>query len=60
MAEYNMPQYILREFKVTDARVSVSQRICTYTCPSHYLSTRGSVCPKTLQLTLNLSSVRYS
>lgn len=23
MAEYNMPQYILREFKVTDARVSV-------------------------------------
>lgn len=24
MAEYNMPQYILREFKVTDARVSVS------------------------------------
>lgn len=21
MAEYNMPQYILREFKVTDARV---------------------------------------
>lgn len=55
-----MPQYILREFKVTDARVSVSQRICTYTCPSHYLSTRGSVFPKTLQLTLNLSSVRYS
>lgn len=29
MAEYNMPQYILREFKVTDARVShppVSER----------------------------------
>ncbi|XP_031413142.1 receptor-type tyrosine-protein phosphatase delta-like [Meleagris gallopavo] len=24
MAEYNMPQYILREFKVTDARVSCS------------------------------------
>lgn len=24
MAEYNMPQYILREFKVTDARVSFS------------------------------------
>lgn len=24
MAEYNMPQYILREFKVTDARVSAS------------------------------------
>jgi len=23
MAEYNMPQYILREFKVTDARVSL-------------------------------------
>jgi len=23
MAEYNMPQYILREFKITDARVSV-------------------------------------
>lgn len=23
MAEYNMPQYILREFKVTDARVSI-------------------------------------
>jgi len=22
MAEYNMPQYILREFKITDARVS--------------------------------------
>ena len=22
MAEYNMPQYILREFKVTDARVT--------------------------------------
>lgn len=25
MAEYNMPQYILREFKVTDARVSDEQ-----------------------------------
>lgn len=25
MAEYNMPQYILREFKVTDARVSAAQ-----------------------------------
>lgn len=25
MAEYNMPQYILREFKVTDARVSVER-----------------------------------
>lgn len=25
MAEYNMPQYILREFKVTDARVSVAR-----------------------------------
>lgn len=24
MAEYNMPQYILREFKVTDARVSAT------------------------------------
>ena len=24
MTEYNMPQYILREFKVTDARVSTS------------------------------------
>lgn len=24
MTEYNMPQYILREFKVTDARVSIS------------------------------------
>jgi len=23
-AEYNMPQYILREFKVTDARVGIS------------------------------------
>lgn len=27
MAEYNMPQYILREFKVTDARVSCSGQI---------------------------------
>lgn len=26
MAEYNMPQYILREFKVTDARVSAGYR----------------------------------
>lgn len=26
MAEYNMPQYILREFKVTDARVSAANR----------------------------------
>lgn len=26
MAEYNMPQYILREFKVTDARVSGAQQ----------------------------------
>ena len=26
MAEYNMPQYILREFKVTDARVSTERR----------------------------------
>ena len=23
LAEYNMPQYVLREFKVTDARVSL-------------------------------------
>lgn len=28
MAEYNMPQYILREFKVTDARVSCGHRRC--------------------------------
>ena len=28
MAEYNMPQYILREFKITDARVRVN---LTYT-----------------------------
>lgn len=28
MAEYNMPQYILREFKVTDARVSVGCLLC--------------------------------
>lgn len=28
MAEYNMPQYILREFKVTDARVSVPFASC--------------------------------
>jgi len=28
MAEYNMPQYILREFKVTDARVSCVQALC--------------------------------
>lgn len=27
MAEYNMPQYILREFKVTDARVSVERGV---------------------------------
>jgi len=27
MAEYNMPQYILREFKVTDARVSAVQHV---------------------------------
>ena len=26
MAEYNMPQYILREFKVTDARVCTSAK----------------------------------
>lgn len=38
MAEYNMPQYILREFKVTDARVSATAgspapcRVCL--CPA--------------------------
>lgn len=26
LAEYNMPQYVLREFKVTDARVSTRRR----------------------------------
>jgi len=29
MAEYNMPQYILREFKVTDARVGVVYDLST-------------------------------
>lgn len=28
MAEYNMPQYILREFKVTDARVGWTYSAC--------------------------------
>ena len=28
MAEYNMPQYILREFKVTDARVGFACQLC--------------------------------
>ena len=27
MAEYNMPQYILREFKVTDARVRTPESV---------------------------------
>lgn len=32
MAEYNMPQYILREFKVTDARVSMlaAEYVCLW------------------------------
>jgi len=29
LAEYNMPQYVLREFKVTDARVSL-QTVYTF------------------------------
>lgn len=29
LAEYNMPQYVLREFKVTDARVSAYSRLST-------------------------------
>ena len=29
MAEYNMPQYILREFKVTDARVRSLKTSCS-------------------------------
>lgn len=33
MAEYNMPQYILREFKVTDARVSQGRQ-CFLTAAS--------------------------
>ena len=33
MAEYNMPQYILREFKITDARVSIACHChCIYKC----------------------------
>jgi len=32
MAEYNMPQYILREFKITDARVC-SFTVKHYMCP---------------------------
>lgn len=36
MAEYNMPQYILREFKVTDARVCLfllsASRYIYYDC----------------------------
>uniref|UniRef100_A0AAV2KVM7 protein-tyrosine-phosphatase n=1 Tax=Knipowitschia caucasica TaxID=637954 RepID=A0AAV2KVM7_KNICA len=27
MAEYNMPQYILREFKITDARIHVTAKL---------------------------------
>lgn len=42
MAEYNMPQYILREFKVTDARVSLGDgllgRIRTQAGPCRLLS----------------------
>jgi len=36
MAEYNMPQYILREFKVTDARVSLVHRPFTV-CHHYYI-----------------------
>ena len=32
MAEYNMPQYILREFKVTDARVGFLCQLCIQRC----------------------------
>ena len=32
MAEYNMPQYILREFKVTDARVGFLCQLCSQRC----------------------------
>jgi len=32
MAEYNMPQYILREFKVTDARVCFTYQLFTVCC----------------------------
>lgn len=38
MAEYNMPQYILREFKVTDARVSVERGVCIF-AQKHICST---------------------
>jgi len=35
MAEYNMPQYILREFKITDARViSSTAQLHTYIDPT--------------------------
>lgn len=40
MAEYNMPQYILREFKVTDARV----RWIYSTLPPHHHHQQLSVC----------------
>jgi len=34
-AEYNMPQYILREFKVTDARVGIPLSSLSSTCLLH-------------------------
>lgn len=40
MAEYNMPQYILREFKVTDARVSGGGSVCD----ELFLTTVFAVC----------------
>ena len=46
MAEYNMPQYILREFKVTDARVSkVQTSYCAVwkTCVKWPLSKRHKI-----------------
>lgn len=53
MAEYNMPQYILREFKVTDARVS---RYCfTEHCLKIIIWHHGK---KTLNSVLSLADCR--
>lgn len=42
MAEYNMPQYILREFKVTDARVSLPP-FTVMSCPPPHLGHEAAV-----------------
>ena len=60
MAEYNMPQYVLREFKVTDARVSQIPCSCYRSATKGWLSTSIADGKPIFISQITLSEGRYS